>query len=646
VTSKRKGGEIGEGSMSSERQNPGKPELPTHAAGNADVQRGAGTRPRAQSILALAQDGRFVIEDFVPLADSLEWELGQQYFRERGSKAFIGDAIPVPFAINNDGALSRRTAETFFASVVEAEREGPLEPTLYVLELGIGVGLFARFFLDAFQEICAGEGKDFYRRLSYIAADRSERMLADACRHGVFANHPGRYLVRVVDAQEPGRYLDDLVGPASRAGIFRLRAVFLNYLLDCLPAAHLKIQQAADGAASAEVLRLCVRTCLARHLPLGEFTRLTAEELSQRARSGSAADRRALMELYGLFASEYDYRSLDGGALPYLDFAVRVAREHKTTYLLHNYGAIQSLEGLLRLLHPRGFIAINDYGQVELKPAEEAKALAVFEHQRFSQSTAIGVNFPLLKAYFEAAGQWVEPGEEAGHIYSRLVGHAASLPDADGQAGSLSYGIGAETVRVFAERFGKSAWEAGQERWMLARANLQHGRVEAALTAYHQAIERQPGNWILLNEVAGFLTFTLRNPAAGVAMAKAAIELNPACSAVLWNTLGDAWFEMGKMPEAKGAYQRALRVNGADVQARYNLAWVYLNERRYQAALAVVAEALALDETGEYWERLVKKQNEILGRLQQRNQQKQFLLANRVSSKPGTLNGVDAKEGN
>jgi thioredoxin-like negative regulator of GroEL len=587
----------------------------------------------AQNILASAQEGRFVIEDFVPLTDSLEFDLGQQYWRERGSKAFISDATPVPFTINNDGALSRRTAEVFFASLVESEQGRPLESTLYVLELGIGVGLFARFFLDAFQEICAREGKDYYRRLIYIAGDRSERMLADACRHGVFANHPGRYLIRVVDALEPGRYLEDLVGPASRArpasgspegparqGGPTLRAVFLNYIIDCLPAAHLKI---GNGA----VERLCARTCLARHVPLAEYTQLTAPDLLLRARSGSAADRRALMEMYGLFAVEYDYRPLaDGAMLPYLEFAVAFAKSQSVNHLLHNHGAMQSLEGLLALLHPGGYIAINDYGQIELPKSSD------FEHQHFSQSTSIGLNFPLLKAFFGESGkyQWIEPDGDNGHIYSRLVGSA----------------IGPGTAKVFSERFGKAAWESGQERWMLARANLQHGRVEAALTAYHQAIERQPGNWILLNEVAGFLIYTLRNPAAGVAMAKAAIELNPACSAVLWNTLGDAWFEMGKMPEAKGAYQRALRVNGADVQARYNLAWVYLNERRYQAALAVVAEALALDETGEYWERLVKKQNEILGRLQQRNQQKQFLLANRVSSKPGTLNGVDAKEGN
>ncbi len=178
----------------------------------------AGRPESAKDILREAQEGRFVIEDFVPLTDSLEFDLGQQYWRERGSKAFTSDATPVPYTINNDGALSRRTAEVFFVSLVESEQRGPLEPTLYVLELGIGVGLFARFFLDTFQEICAREGKDYYRRLIYIAGDRSERMLADACRHGVFANHPGRYLIRVVDALEPARYMEDLVGPACRLG--------------------------------------------------------------------------------------------------------------------------------------------------------------------------------------------------------------------------------------------------------------------------------------------------------------------------------------------------------------------------------------------------------------------------------------------
>ena len=56
-------------------------------------------------------------------------------------------------------------------------------------------------------------------------------------------------------------------------------------------------------------------------------------------------------------------------------------------------------------------------------------------------------------------------------------------------------------------------------------------------------------------------------------------------------------------------------------------------ERRYRQALAVIAEALAMDETGEYHERLMKKQGEILARLAMRNQQRLLLQANRVSNR-------------
>src|SRR5216117_3384522 len=102
---------------------------------DADRMRSAG-----EQVLAHAQSGREVVQDFVPLAESLEWELGQQYLRQRGNKAFLSDASPVPFVVNNDGALSRNAAEVFFAYLVAAEKEGQLEGEIFVLELGIGVG--------------------------------------------------------------------------------------------------------------------------------------------------------------------------------------------------------------------------------------------------------------------------------------------------------------------------------------------------------------------------------------------------------------------------------------------------------------------------------------------------------------------------
>jgi hypothetical protein len=73
-------------------------------------------------ILAYNQSSREIIQEFIPLAQSLEWDLGQEYLRKRGNKAFTSDASPIPFVINNDGTLSRHAAEVFFSSLVESEK--------------------------------------------------------------------------------------------------------------------------------------------------------------------------------------------------------------------------------------------------------------------------------------------------------------------------------------------------------------------------------------------------------------------------------------------------------------------------------------------------------------------------------------------
>jgi tetratricopeptide (TPR) repeat protein len=561
----------------------------------------------AEAILAKAQSSRPVIQDFVPLAESLEWNLGQEYLRQRGNKAFLSDASPVPFVINNDGTLSRNAAEVFFASLLDAEEKGPLEDDLFVLELGIGVGLFARYFLDSFRELCHEAKKDFYDRLCYIAADRSERMLVDVARHGVLAQHAGHYRLRLVDAMSPGESLPQDVMFAGMPPK-PLRAVFLNYLLDCLPAAVLQLEGEGE-----QVKQLCVRTCVARNVNLEDYTDLTADALAERAKTSDAAAQRELLEVYGLFASEYDYRPVDVKTLPLGEFALEFGRT-RTKKLLHSYGAIQSLERLLELVHDDGFILANDYGQTQVTGKDE------FEHQRFSLATFVGVNFSLLKAYFAKAGhkQYVEPWSEAASIHSRLVGH------------QLSY----RTALRFQERFSQAAAEHLQEPIVQARECLRVGRFELASSYYQQALARQPGNWVLLNEVAQFLIFSLRDVKAGIDLAKVALGLNPTCSSELWNTLGDGLFEFGRDAEARSAYLKALEVNDADVRARYNLAWVYQRERNYPAALTMIAEGLALDKMGQYRERLLAKQQEVVLQQVRRHQTEYLLLVNLVSKYP------------
>jgi tetratricopeptide (TPR) repeat protein len=542
-----------------------------------------------------------VIEDFRPFAESIEWQLGGQYLRERGNKAFLGDARPVPYLINNDGALSRDAAELLFISLTEAEHAGSLPAQIFTLEFGIGIGLFARYFLDAFQSLCQKHGKDYYDRLCYFAADRSEVMLRDAARHGIFAHHPGRYVLRVGDALQPRQLLNDHALFADHRDR-PFQAVFLNYLLDCLPADVLQV----DGA---EVRRLHVRTCLARGADLNEYTKLSAEDLARCAGSEDPTDRRNLLDVFGLLVSEYAYHPVDIRKIPYGDFAVAFARS-TTGSIIHNHGALQCLENLLDVVAESGFILINDYGSTVVEPEEH-------QHQRFSQATFIGVNFPLLKAYFGDAqrGHWAEPQEGNDSIHARL----------------LSRKPGPDTMACFAERFSKSSREWLQEPVTRARERAKQGLFEAAAVAYRTALERQPENWVLLGELAHFLTFSMHNPKAGRDLARLAVGLNPTCSTELWNTLADALYELNQIEEAQDAYSRALRINPSDVQALYGLVWIHIRQKDYLAALRHLGEALALDTTGAFRERLLLKQTEILDRLTYRHQHEELHRANRIT---------------
>jgi len=66
---------------------------------------------------------------YCPLAESLQRELGPQYFLKRGNEAFISDAIPLPLLININGTLSRNAADVLLANCQAAEKVGEFPKT-------------------------------------------------------------------------------------------------------------------------------------------------------------------------------------------------------------------------------------------------------------------------------------------------------------------------------------------------------------------------------------------------------------------------------------------------------------------------------------------------------------------------------------
>lgn len=89
-------------------------------------------------------DAAFVVQDFRPIIASLECDLADLQWLTYGVKPFVTNEVP--HLVNNTGRASEDAAALLFANCLEA---GDDKDQIRVLELGAGLGLFARYFLGS-----------------------------------------------------------------------------------------------------------------------------------------------------------------------------------------------------------------------------------------------------------------------------------------------------------------------------------------------------------------------------------------------------------------------------------------------------------------------------------------------------------------
>jgi tetratricopeptide (TPR) repeat protein len=521
-----------------------------------------------------------VVQDFRPLPQSLEWDLARLYWRQNGVDGF--GRGEVPFLINNDGRASEDAAATFFALCRETGSSLP-EP-LTVLELGAGAALFARFFLDAFAAICRQEGAPYYDKLMYVVTDGSRRTVEQWVERDIFGPHTGHFALAVADAL--GATDVDWVLPvphtAAPPRLDGLAAVFTNYLLDVLPAAVIR---QADGGLE----QLCVRTSLLDDpSAVAQYTRRSCEEIRRLAEDPEG--RPELLPLLPVLELETRFEPLAEGTIPHvaeaLEWGAGLGR------VLLNYGALTAIDKWLGRLSPTGIMLICDYGPVRREDVETQSAL-----QRFGGSTAHGLNWPLVEHHAEQRGI-----------------RALSAPDDDGRAihtRLLASHPGPAMLEVFQNRFGKATHDYRQAPVDRARAAVAAGRREEALECYKNALVTDARNWYLIGEAAEFVGTGLRDFAAGVDLARAALERNPWYSTWLWNVLGDCLFCMERFDDAHQAYVQASRIDPRDARTQLNLAYTLAARGDQAQALTAIACGLAQDQ-GLYRTRLLEKQQQIL----------------------------------
>ncbi len=522
-----------------------------------------------QQALASAAAEIRVIQDFTPLAESIEWHASRLHWESAGTQPFANSHVP--YVVNNAGWLARLTADVLVANF----RRHPAE-RFSLLELGAGTGLFAVQLLQAIETAAP----ELLERITFHVTDASAATVQHWVQNGQFEHFARQIRPVRCDAADIS---------AIPGGTFR--AVFANYLLDSLPMAVIRRTPAG-------IEQLCVRSLIRqRDERLMHIHGFDASEAAKLTASSRDEDRARLIALLPLIEAEAEFRIADPPP-PYWAEALELSGGERT---MLNHGAMRTLDACLGRLDPAGMILINDYG-----PIASDQVAAVAYVQRFGLSSAACLNFPLIESHVTRAGCSVFRPSRDQHrtIHARLVMRTPCDV----------------TAKAFVSAFSQDWVLAADESGNRAIGHITAGHYDQAMDVFQQALANMPDDWNLLSQAAEFLLQQLDRPAQSLELALLAAKANPWYSPLVWNTLGNALFRLGRHHEAYEAYIRAEAIDPGDPQAQLNLAYAHTHFGDYERALLAVARGLANDQTGRFKTHLLDKQGQALALLAAQHQ--------------------------
>jgi hypothetical protein len=311
-------------------------------------------------------EGRVLLEDFAPLRAGLIWRFNRLFWQhldawEEASGRKFEEALPGGKSDANHPAAVADAVGDFWTLLRDMEKRGQLPPEVYLLEIGVGTGLRAAMWLDRFRELDAQRGSGFYPRLRVLLSDYSIPILDRAA--AAVRDHPEVSFI-ALDALNPMKTLSFLR--------YKILYVHLTNVYDNLPHDELVRRDgrfylvearaylsAADAARAAEALGLS-----AAELPeaVGKFLEVGPLYFGERGRA------MAWWRLvWGALRLEERLVALDDLAEAPLPAGLDVLhleellREAPADIRFHlSSGAAESFANTLPLLHPRGYLQVQD----------------------------------------------------------------------------------------------------------------------------------------------------------------------------------------------------------------------------------------------------------------------------------------------
>ena len=311
------------------------------------------------------EPGRHIrLEEFVPLRQSLIWRFNRLFWQhlaawEEVSGRGFEQALPGSRSDANHPVAVADSVADFWTLLRDLDKRGQLPPEIFILEIGVGTGTRAALWLDRFRELDVERGTGFYPRLRFLLGDYSTPILDRAS--AAVRDHPEVSFI-AMDALNPIKTLAFLR--------YKILHIHLTNVYDNLP--HDEIVR-RDGRFYLVEARAYLpdadRIAAALGFPPGELAQIAGKLLD--IGPDYFGDRRRGVAWWrdvwsGLRLEERLVALADLAEAPLpggvdavaLEEMLRGAPDDIRFHL--SSGAAESFVNTLPLLHPRGYLQVQD----------------------------------------------------------------------------------------------------------------------------------------------------------------------------------------------------------------------------------------------------------------------------------------------
>jgi hypothetical protein len=350
---------------------------------------------------------RVWLDDWAPVRDSIIWRFNRLFWQrvadwEAAAGRGFEAALPSGQSDANHPVAVADAVADFWTLARELDKRGQLPAEIFALEIGVGSGQRAARWLDQFRALDEERGTGLYPRLRFLLADYSLPTLDRAMT--AVAGHGGIVSVLALDALNPLKALSFLR--------YKILYVHLTNVYDNLPhdelvrrdgrlylvetRAYLRPAAAAGLASAAGLSVADVPRSVSALLEGGP------DVLGERARG--VAFWRAVWEALRLEERLVALEDLAQAPLPpgldrsHLEDLLGDAPDDIRFHI--SRGAAESFVNTLPLLHPRGYLQVQDIFVTRM----DEYGLGFRGPGKLDGSVVNWVNGPLLRAVGARAG--------------------------------------------------------------------------------------------------------------------------------------------------------------------------------------------------------------------------------------------------